>query len=296
MWSKEKEIKIEAGYITWIGFSPNSLKLAVTTSSGWVFLFSCPNYQLLRRLPIHSKGINDACWSSDSKLICTVSDDKTATVIDGNTLDRMRKFVGHRASVNCCALTHDNYRLVTGSSDTAFRVWDLRKSRSLHEIGGHTEPITSVSFNYDYSMIMTSSIDGICRIWDSFSLICLKTFTLSGTAISRSCFSPNSEYVLLSSLDSSIHLLDIKTGSTEKKYTGHTNTQYRIELGFINNNVYASSENGMICVWDLQSEEIEDSIPISKNPILAVSFTKNGDHLATTTGGEENTLIISKRK
>lgn len=59
--------------------------------------------------------------------------------------------------------------------------------------------------------------------------------------------------VLVSTLDSTIRLMDKGNGQLLQSYRGHTNKDYRIRsrLGMADSVVISGSEDGTLCAWDL---------------------------------------------
>ncbi|EAX87410.1 Trp-Asp repeats containing protein, putative [Trichomonas vaginalis G3] len=256
-----QEYNIEFGVPSWVRISPCQKYIACGTSTGYLYIISIEEKKILKFALIHTKGINDGVWSSDSKFIVTASDDKMACITETQELTVIRKLIGHRSKIFCVAISPDNSRIATGSKDTAFCIWDPRNSNSLSEIGGHTEPISSISFNYDGTLILTSSFDGIVRVWDSISLICLRTYIMEGHPITRSLFAPNSQFVTAFSTDNLGQLIEIKTGKVFRNFRGHVNSKYMVDAGYIHRNdnsdgeLWVSSEDQKIHAWNVQSGE-----------------------------------------
>ena len=119
------------------------------------------------------------------------------------------------------------------------------------------------------------------RLWDVSTGQCLKTLVdeSSNPACSYASFSPNSRYVLCSTLDSHIRLWDFFAGKCVATYAGHANAKYHIpSLVYVSPErgtsakrehararqmreaqeplVIAGSEDGRIIFWDLQSRKI----------------------------------------
>lgn len=120
-------------------------------------------------------------------------------------------------------------------------------------------------------------MDTRSRLWDVSTGQCLKTLVdeSSNPACSYASFSPNSRYVLCSTLDSHIRLWDFFAGKCVATYAGHANAKYHIpSLVYVPPKrgsseaqawaateareplVLAGSEDGRIVFWDLQSREI----------------------------------------
>ena len=64
--------------------------------------------------------------------------------------------------------------------------------------------------------------------------------------------------LLVSTLDSTLRLLDKADGKLLQAYRGHTNTEYRVRACLARNDAFvvAGSEDGKIFVWDLLEGEV----------------------------------------
>lgn len=69
------------------------------------------------------------------------------------------------------------------------------------------------------------------RLWDTSTGQCLKSLVdESNPPASHAIFTPNSRYILVSSLDSTIRLWDYHAAVCMKTYTGHKNVKYVVLL------------------------------------------------------------------
>ncbi len=66
-------------------------------------------------------------------------------------------------------------------------------------------------------------------------------------------FTKDGQCMLVSSMDSTIRLLDKDSGELLWEYAGHKNIEYRIDSCMNHNDthVVSGSEDGKICFWDL---------------------------------------------
>ena len=94
--------------------------------------------------------------------------------------------------------------------------------------------------------------------------------------------------VLASRLDSRLLLLERASGEVLNEYTGHTNTQYKIQ-GLLTNtdaHVISGSEDGRVCFWDLvESGEPVQSVGegVHAGPVTSLAYhPKAGEHSMIT--------------
>ena len=78
--------------------------------------------------------------------------------------------------------------------------------------------------------------------------------------------------MLVSSMDSTLRLLDKDSGELLGEYSGHKNSEYRIDscMNHTDTHVVSGSEDGRICFWDLV--EVRDVINIFELVIHCDTF------------------------
>ena len=76
------------------------------------------------------------------------------------------------------------------------------------------------------------------------------------------------------------------------RFTGHKNTQYRIENCFSNDDsiVLSGSEDGMIYAWDLVEAAVVEKIQAHRKSVLTLSY--HPDEKKFISGSSEGTVII----
>lgn len=111
-------------------------------------------------------------------------------------------------------------------------------------------------------------------------------------------FSPNSRYVLVSTLDGRAKLWDYVASRVVKTYVGHENTKMCAISGFAEAGgegtplVYSGSESGKIHMWDLQSKAPLQVIEAHSSAVLAVDAHPTEHILASGGIEKDNTVKI----
>jgi len=106
-------------------------------------------------------------WSSEGgDQVITASWDRTASLWDTQTGERLQNFFGHDQELSYVT-THPIQKLVvTTSKDATFRMWDLRNPcHSVSVFQGHTENITSAAFTKEDKLV-SGSDDRTVKVWD----------------------------------------------------------------------------------------------------------------------------------
>ncbi|KRX99699.1 WD repeat domain-containing protein 83 [Trichinella pseudospiralis] len=211
---------------------------------------------LLKTYAGHGYEVLDARSSHDNAHIASSGSDKQVLLWDVGSGRIVRKFRGHAGSVNAVAFNNESSVLMSASLDGTVRVWDLR-SRS-------SEPIqASIYFVLDEARdsvlsiavsdheILTGSADCRTRRYDLRQGMLYEDFI--GKSVSSVNFSRDGQCTLISSLDSTVRLLEKNSGQLLAQFTGHKNNEYKTDSCFLSSDrqIISGSEDGKVFCWDL---------------------------------------------
>lgn len=130
-------------------------------------------------------------------------------LIDIDTGDIIREYVGHTDGVLAIDLSSDGTKIVTGSFDNDVRVWQFADADSVaitSEIvfEGHSDRILDVSFNQNDTTVVSSSNDTTMRLWDLETGISRYTYRGHTDRVVNALFSEDGDRILTSSHDSTL--------------------------------------------------------------------------------------------
>ncbi|XP_060592589.1 WD repeat domain-containing protein 83-like [Ruditapes philippinarum] len=211
-----------------------------------------PHRQLLLKSYIgHGYEVLDAQSSGDNSQICSCGMDKTVIVFDVASGKSLRRYRGHAGTVNCVRFNEESTLVLSGSIDSTVKIWDL-KSRKMEPVQVLDESKDSVTcIQVSDHEILTGSADGRIRRYD---LRNGKLHTdLIGKSVTSVNFTRDAQCVLVSTLDNSLKLMDKDSGEMLNEYTGHKNSDYRIDscLNSKDTHILSGSEDGFVYIWDL---------------------------------------------
>ena len=92
--------------------------------------------------------------------------------------------------------------------------------------------------------------------------------------VTSACFSHDKQCILAATLNSTIRLLDKETGELLADYTGHKNTEYKVDatLAFNDAHVVAGSEDGKLCYWDLVQGKMLHQVQAHAAVVVSISY------------------------
>ncbi len=229
--------------------------------------------------------------------------------LQGNAI---KTFEGHTKQVFCVCIDPQTNLVASGSFDNHLRIWSVKSGDCIRKLPAHTKPVTAVDFNQSGKLIVTGSFDGLCRIWETSTGKLLQT--IAGAVnhpISHVEFSPNSLYILSSSLNSEVILWDFKTGEKRREYKGHKITQYCSRVTFFAKQsdnqkenfqyLIGGSEDGYVYMWSVHNQTVvgklqhsRDSKQSDSDVVLSIAGDPQGGYVASGSLGNNYSITVRK--
>lgn len=250
------EQNCKQGAVRAVRFNVDGLYCLSCGSDKSVKLWNPHRLLLLKSYVGHGYEVLDAQSSCDNSQICSGGMDKTVMVFDVSTGKSLRKYRGHAGTVNCVKFNEESSLVLSGSIDSTVKIWDLksRKMDPVQVLDEAKDGVTCIQVS-DHE-VLTSSADGRIRRYD---LRMGRLYAdLIGKSVTSVTFTRDGQCVLASTLDSSLKLMDKDSGEMLNEYTGHRNTDYRIDncLNSKDTHVLSGSEDGTIYIWDLVEAKV----------------------------------------
>jgi mitogen-activated protein kinase organizer 1 len=195
--------------------------------------------------------------AANDKFVST-GGDKAVFLWDVQTAQTVRRWTGHAGRVNRGVFGGDGDSLIaTGSFDGTVKIWDVKSNahRPIMTLDDAKDSITDIAIS-DADIIATS-VDGRVRSYDSRMGIC--QVDVIGPSCTSVAVSKKGTEVLVSSLDSTIRLMDRTNGQCLKAYQdgAFVNKDLRVKstLGLNDSVVISGSDDGMVFAWDVMGGE-----------------------------------------
>jgi len=233
----------------------------------------------------HNHEINDVVVTEDNSKFASCGGDKHVFFWDVTTGQVIRKFVGHDRKVNALVWGPGEEVLLSASHDKTVRIWDMRtRSRgSIQTLDDASDSVLCVCVAGNE--IVTGSVDGTVRYYD----IRQGRMTMDDLLqpIGSVSFSNDAQCILVSTLDSSIRLLERASGDELARYKGHTNQKYRVQssLDPADSFIVSGSEDHCVFFWDLVESNLLLTLTGHKGPVLCAQFC--GGTMVTAAGDGE---------
>lgn len=263
----------------------------------WNVYGECENISVLTG---HTGAILEAHFSSDGSNIFSCATDKTLSIFDLPTAQRVRKLKGHTGFVNgICSTRRGNPTLISGSDDCTIKIWDPRKKYAVHTLDNKYQ-VTAVCFNDTGDNAITGGIDNDIKVWDvrkNEVLYCLQGHadTITGLTLS-----PDGSFVLSNSMDNTVRIWDIRPYAPDERcvkvFTGH---QHNFERNLLRcgwspdgNRVSAGSSDRSVYVWDVPTQRILYKLPGHNGSVNDIDFHQNEPIILS--GSSDKTMYLGE--
>jgi len=200
----------------------------------------------------HLAKVYCARFSSDSQLVVTGSYDRTLKAWDIQKGYCIRSYF---ATSSCNDLGISNDTIISGHIDFRLRFWDTKSKDLIHELSNiHSGQITSVSTSIDTNYILTNSRDNTIKVIDVRTYEVIQTYRhdnyKNNLNSSRSCFSPDSKYIVAGSANGEIFIWNTNNGTLQTTLTGGNDDIVSCCSWSSNGAFLATSDrNGNVVFW-----------------------------------------------
>lgn len=188
--------------------------------------------------------------SADNRHFVSCGTDRSVNHFDVTSGSVLRRFTGHDGAVNAVQYAADESLLVSASHDATVRFWDLksRSTRPIDTVKAASDSITSVAALGNASVI-AGAVDGTVTAID-VRRGCLTRDEVHH-AVTSVAAPADGLYVAAACTDSTVRLVDTKTGAILANYGGHVHREFQLECALMADDgvVACGSEDGtLVCL------------------------------------------------
>ncbi|KAF2282879.1 hypothetical protein GH714_043363 [Hevea brasiliensis] len=156
---------------------------------------------------------------------------------------------------NCNALcfSTDGMTICSGHVDGNLRLWDIHTGKLLSEVAAHSLAITSICLSKNGNVVLTSGRDNLHNLFDMRSLEVCSTLRATGNRVasnwSRSCMSPDDNYVAAGSADGSVYIWSISKADIVSTLKEHTSSVLCCSWSGLGKPLATADKNGIMYTW-----------------------------------------------
>ncbi|XP_074263765.1 autophagy-related protein 16-like isoform X1 [Silene latifolia] len=227
--------------------------IIAATSSNNLYVWDIATARIRHTLTGHS---NKVCAVDVSKVsnrhVISAAYDRTIKAWDLNK-GYCTNTILHPSNCNALCFNMDGRTICSGHQDGYVRQWDIETGKKLSEVEAHSQALTSISLSRNGNTILTSGRDNVHNLFDMRTLEIYGTLRASGNRIasnwSRSCISPDDNYVAAGSADGSVYIWSIQKGDIVATLKEHAAPVLCCNWSGLGKMLATSDKDGVVCVW-----------------------------------------------
>lgn len=281
-----------AGKIISVAYTPDGKRIFAGDDSGRLHSWDAASGESAHVSTLGSSDSNiySIAFSPDGSLAVTASDDKQVRLWYSDPFQLRELLRGHTKPVTGAVFTHEGNMLISGSVDKTVRIWDVDTAVCLKVLDCPAQ-ISAIAVIATTIAVGLSSADSAIHTWDAQSyepLGVLKNHTQDVTSLA---FSPDSQYLVSASKDSSVCMWDLSVGrATEHIPQGHAARINCISFSRCTSRVATGSEDRTIGIWDASTGQQIQVLKGHIESVGAVAFSLDGRRLVS--GGDDSTVRV----
>ncbi|CAA7051573.1 unnamed protein product [Microthlaspi erraticum] len=124
----------------------------------------------------HDKDINSVAVARNDSLVCTGSEDRTASVWRLPDLVHVVTLKGHKRRVFSVEFSPVDQCVMTASGDKTVKIWAISDGSCLKTFEGHTSSVLRASFITDGTQFVSCGADGLLKLWNVNTSECIATY------------------------------------------------------------------------------------------------------------------------
>eukprot|EP00921_Rhytidocystis_pertsovi_P016735 GHVQ01026371.1.p1 GENE.GHVQ01026371.1~~GHVQ01026371.1.p1 ORF type:complete len:357 (-),score=38.09 GHVQ01026371.1:266-1336(-) len=158
---------------------------------------------------------------------------------------------GHTNAVLELHWSPDGSRIFSCSADNTLAIWDVEAGTRIKKLNGHTAVVNSChTARRGPSLLVSGGDDGTTKIWDARARRCVKTFEHQYQILSVT-FDDSAERVFSGSLDNTIRIYNMVTGTEEGVLMGHTDSITGLDVSKDGSFLLSNGMDQTIRLWDI---------------------------------------------
>lgn len=240
--------------------------------------------------------VRSLAFSPDSSTLDTAHEDDSMQVWDMATGQCISKWQGFARAVSDVAWSPDSAHLAGGGNDGLVTIWDVAQRVPMHLLRGHEAIVWGVAWNPDGRWLASCSEDNTIRIWDvakAASERVLKDSALVDAQLFATAWSPDGERLAVATHRQGVLVFDRRTRIFQR--VGRSDAPPRIrrvEWSPDARYLAASSEGGLIFVWNSEDYALHATFQGHRGMVSALAWSADGTRLASGSWGHGSDQLL----
>ncbi len=198
----------------------------------------------------------------------------------------IRTLQGDGDRVTSVRYSPDGKLLVAGDDDSTLSIWDAASGQRIRRLQGHEEGITSIAISPDGTLIATGSWDMTIKLWAVDGHKAVRRIPPNDSK-SRSftyfAINESATQILATGLDSTIYVLDARSGTTIESYAGAGLYPESLAFSLDGDRAVSGNADGTLTVWNVKSSSNALTFGGHDGIVKTVAFSPDGTLIASGT-------------
>lgn len=228
----------------------------------------------------HTEAIRDLCFANDGKSFLSASFDKNVVLWDTEAGKAVLAFTNHKIPY-CVKFNPEDSKqnmFLVGSQAKKIMQYDTRSGSVVLQYEEHNGTVNTITFLDNNKKFVSTGDDKKIYIWEFGIPVVMKHINEPDMhVIAAAAAHPNLKYMVGQSMDNKILVYECKSVfrmSRKKKFTGHQNSGYAINLGFSPDGQYLVSGDvgGQMWFWNWEKDRVEKTLNAHESVCIDVQW------------------------
>ncbi len=264
-----------------------SFNLAAPESAEDALFRAMQSSQLQRIFSGHTEGVNDIAFSSDGRLLATVSQDSEIKLWDVASGQEVGVLTDHARAINTVAFSPDSALLATAGEDGFIILWNTATQQRITVLNGADGAVTDIAFNPAGDRLLASYSSSALRLWDIGNRRSLLRLLGHTSRVQAVAFSHDGSRFASGGADGRIIIWNGATGASLfsiEPFIGNDNQTIQINgLAYNNDDTHllAANSNGTAAIWNTADASLIFRVTGHAVQLDDVAYSPDGTLFAT---------------
>lgn len=231
----------------------------------------------------HEDVVNSICMSSDNRYLISASSDRTVRLWSWKDKALVTILSTLNDKVTAVAISPDCSSVYSGGHEEVIYKAELDINLKIKPISDLGSIIQSLYYDATTSKIIAGNYDNTITCL-STSTASSSTYTIHENRVSCLLITPDSSYIISSSTDAGLSIINTRTGQVETKLKGHEGNIFCLCVSNDSKYIVSGSMDSTIRVWNLATKQEEDKLIGHEYWVTALYLSKDNKYLISGSG------------